>query len=357
MNCLDQGRLLLFADKTLSSSEMSDIEAHLQVCSGCKCRLQELQADLEYAQSVLRPWQEKASQVSVPDEGLVWKRINHSLVSRKRGRDSMRIKKLAVACSLVLALGLVLIVPSWRAVAGNLLQIFRADKVESISLTPQDFNQIQQALAKGSKNIELKNFGKIESSGEATNIELNRSQLSTLPYTARLPEGFNSSSDKMYLEKASQIQITPQVDKINEFLSALGSQQMLPQGLAGKAFTLKIGDMLSIVSSNYFLMQGPTPVVEAPDGVDANQLVQAMLALPIWPENVKQQMEAVQDWQHTLIVPGEQPEKVDINGAQGILTREGNQTALVWQDHGMLYLLMEQSGSNADLLPIARSLR
>jgi hypothetical protein len=44
------------------------------------------------------------------------------------------------------------------------------------------------------------------------------------------------------------------------------------------------------------------PVVEVPTGVNVKKVAQAMVALPIWPDNIRTQLESVGDWEHTLLI-------------------------------------------------------
>lgn len=357
MGCPDQGTLLLYMDKVLTEQEMRESEQHIKTCPECRCLIQELQRDLEYARKVIEPWQNQAELVPVPESEQVWDRINKQALLRKRGNRYMKVKKWAVACALILALGTVIAVPSFRAAAGNLLQVFRVDKVESISLSQDDINQINKALKNGDPNIDLKNYGKIECKGQQSTSPLNAEQVKKLSFTVKLPAGAWDGQNKLYLEKSPEMQITPRVEKINQLLTSLGSTELISASLDGQTFTVKMNDMVTLKTPGYILTQGPAPAVNAPDGVDVNRLVQAMLAIPIWPENVKQQMQAIGDWQHTLVVPGEDTKKVDINGVQGVLTQMEGKTGLVWQDHGILYFLMDQPGSSVDLLQVARSMR
>lgn len=357
MGCPDQGKLLLYMDKALTEQEMLETGLHLKTCPDCRRLLQELHLDLEHTRKLIDPWLEQAELVPVPDTRQAWDSINRQVSVRKRGNKYMKIKKWAVACSLVLALGIVFTVPSLRAAAGNLLQVFRVEKVSSISLSQDEIKQITEALKSGDPDMNMNNYGKFESIGQQSSSELNAEQVKTLAFAVKLPEGAWDSQNKITLEKFPEMRITPKVERINQLLTALGSTELMPASLDGKTFTIKTNDMVTLKTPVYMLTQGQAPTVNAPDDVDVNRLVQAMLAIPIWPENVEQQMKAIDDWQHTLVVPGENAQKVDINGVQGVLTQVDGRSQLVWQDQGILFLMVNQPGSSDDVLQIARSMR
>ncbi|MEN6391212.1 MAG: zf-HC2 domain-containing protein [Syntrophomonas sp.] len=357
MGCPDQGKLLLYMDKELTEHEMLQTELHLKTCPDCRLVLQDLHLDLELARNLIGPWQKQAEMAPVPDNRQAWDSINRQVLVRKRGNKYMKIKKWAVACSLVLAFGMVLTVPSLRAAAGNLLQVFRVDKVSSISLSQDEMKQISEAIKSGDPNIDFNNYGKFESIGQQSSSELTAEQVKALAFAVKLPEGAWDAQNKLTLDKFPEMRVTPKVEKINQLLTALGSTELMPASLDGKTFAIKTNDMVTLRTPGYILSQGLAPTVDAPDDVDVNRLVQAMLAVPIWPENVERQMRAIDDWQHTLVVPGADAKKVDINGVPGVLSQADGISQLVWQDQGILFLMVNQPGSSTDILQAARSMR
>lgn len=357
MRCPDQGKLLLYMDKALTEHEMSETELHLKTCSDCRLVLKELLLDLECARKLIDPWHKRAELAPVPDTRDAWDAISRQVLVRKRGNKYMKIKKWAVACSLVLALGMVFTVPSLRAAAGNLLQVFRVDKVSSISISKDEIKQIGDAIKSGDPNIDFNNYGKFESIGQQFSSELTTQQVKTLSFPVKLPEGAWDAPNRLTLDKFPEMRITPRVEKINQLLTLLGSTELMPVSLDGKTFAIKTSDMVTLKTPGYVLTQGPAPTVDAPGDVDINRLVQAILAIPIWPENVERQLRAIDDWQHTLVVPGENAQKVDINGVQGVLSQASGLNQLVWQEQGILFLMVNQPGSSTDILQAARSLR
>lgn len=105
------------------------------------------------------------------------------------------------------------------------------------------------------------------------------------------------------------------------------------------------------------MAQCEAPRVEVPDDVDVAQVRAALLSLPFWPEQVRSQLEAVEDWQHTLVIPAENVTRVNIRGNSGVLSAEGNSQQLIWLEGGMLYYLEKDLKQDADLKEIAESLR
>jgi hypothetical protein len=69
------------------------------------------------------------------------------------------------------------------------------------------------------------------------------------------------------------------------------------------------------------MIAGPAPEVQVPSGIDVEDVAGALVILPLWPEGVKRQLQAVDDWQHTLVVPGENVEKVTVRGHDAVLSK------------------------------------
>jgi hypothetical protein len=84
-----------------------------------------------------------------------------------------------------------------------------------------------------------------------------------------------------------------------------------------------------------------------------NEVRSAILALPIWPDNVKRQLEGIKDWQNTLIVPNVDgsANEVTVAGNSGVLVDNGTSPALLWQDGSVICALTSYSqGVSGDML-------
>jgi len=267
----------------------------------------------------------------------------------------MKMKKMAVAAVLIIALGLVASVPSLRMTAANWLQVFRVDKVDTLVLSPQDINEIENAITQGNGKIDIDNFGKMLTIGEYEFERITPEQFGKLAFTPRLPQEIDQA--EFTLEKCPVMQFSPDVKNLNQLLTNMGGTCLLPKELQGQSFTVKTGEMLSTQCQDYRLRQGPVPQVEVPTGVDVKEVINAMLSLPIWPDNVKQQLATI-DWEHSLVVPGDQnAKKVNVNGASGVLVGDTSNRCLIWQDNGILFILEDLSQGKVNLPDLANSLR
>ncbi|MEN6351358.1 MAG: zf-HC2 domain-containing protein [Syntrophomonas sp.] len=357
MKCGDQGRLLLYLDNELSPEEMQATKDHLDSCPRCSLCLEKLEDNLNFTRKNIGLLWREAGKSDVLGGEKVWKEITSRIIFKKKGMNWMKIRKITAAAAIVLALGLVVSVPSVRIAAANFLQVFRVEKVDSITLSIQDMNQIQEALNQGG-SFNVEDFGKISTHGSYERVSLKEEQVAELPFEAVFPAGLTAKGSGYYLEKQPALQISPDVEKVNQLIKDLGGSELLPQELQGQTVIVKMGDFLSTQYDDFTLIQGPSPQVEVPDGVDAQGVIRAMLSLPCWPDNVKRQLDAVDNWEHTLLIPvDENSSKVTVNGSTGVLMGNAGQKSLIWQENGLLYILEDHSSGGVDLLEIAGSLR
>jgi hypothetical protein len=113
------------------------------------------------------------------------------------------------------------------------------------------------------------------------------------------------------------------------------------------------------------LMQMPSPVIEAPPGIDIAQLGEAFLqVMGLSPEEAAQFSQTV-DWTTTLVIPipryGTAYKEVVVDGADGILILQDEKIptenyVLIWVKEDTLYALTGP-GSESTALQIANSLR
>lgn len=358
MRCPDQGQLLLYLEKVLSPEESAYIEDHLMTCPMCSRALEEVEQSLIFTQTRMKVLAGSGQDMPLHGQEESWQHIASQMKKQQKGAFFMRFKKMAVAAAIIMALILVASNPAAQTVAANFLKVFRVQQVDTISITPNDIASIEQALQKGNESIQLDKFGKFETVGKAEHQSLKYEDLSQLGFSAKLPDNLNQAEAAYFLQKVPEVAFTPDTESVNEFIQALGSDYLLPDSLNGQTLRIKVGDSLEINTKDYRLLQVPAPELEVPAGVEVAEAARAMVALPIWPENIRQQLDAVNDWEHTLLIPGENSEKVNINGQDAVMLKDNQHEVLIWQENGMLYSLENASPDRqVDLISIAQSLR
>lgn len=359
MICPDEGRLLLYLEGELSPAENQAIMTHLASCSLCLQRLNEVENNLLFSHRTLACIAENNQHAKPQGQIEVWENVKSHGLKQRKEQNRMKLKKTAIAAVIVLAIGILGSVPSVRTATANLLQVFRVQQVDTLTIEPNDMMQIENALRQGDQNLNLESFGSIQCIGENEERSLQPDELTNLAFQVKLPAQMAGTEAAYSLQKMPVIALRPKVENVNRFLATLDSEYKLPKSLDGQLCRISMGDALTVSYPDLQLYQGPSPQIEVPDGVSVEEVARAMVALPIWPENVKRQLEAVNDWEHTLLIPSsEQAQKVQINGKNGVLLNENGHRALIWQDQDILYMLEDQSSDKQqDLVKIAESLR
>lgn len=379
--CYDAGTLQAFLDGEVTSSEKDAIEKHLSDCPSCRQALEELRGNQSFANGRLAGYMLSLSRAEV-DTDEAWRRFSgnrpvkdHRQVDRK-GVLTMfaRYRAVATAAAMVLVLSAAFSFSSVRAVAGELLTIFRVEKVKTVNISPGDISRIERAVREGAGQIDIENFGRLEFKGKepsgAVSLAEARGAVDfSLKLPASLPEGYRLQG--YHKNGGGTLDLTLDTVKTNQILKSLGSEKLLPDQLNGRTFTVVVPTAINARyagpnDSNVMIYQSRSPELVAPV-TDVAAIRDALLALPFLPESLRSQLAAVNDWQHTFLVPnvGGTSREVEVAGSQGVFVTPPDDTrangrslpnSLIWQRGGVVYcvsgsLTLEQA------LEIAASMR
>lgn len=208
-----------------------------------------------------------------------------------------------------------------RSLASQLLGIFRVEKVQVMHFSPSDLASVAQAL-ETRQPVNIENFGKIDQK-PLPDV--------TYPAETRLPKtlgGCNLVDSSS--QPGTEVSITVSVEGINSFLQSMGSNSMLPPELDGKTFKIVVPKVYNAsyqhegtAPGGFNILQTAAPQLEVPPEVDMETVRNALLSIPILPENLKSALQGVDDWTRTLPVPDfdRQAEEVDLNGAPGLFVQ------------------------------------
>ncbi|MBO8158775.1 DUF4367 domain-containing protein [Thermosyntropha sp.] len=361
MRCPDRAVLQAYIDGELNSIEKAELGKHLTSCPACSRRLEEMLKTADFCCEHLKDLRQQYQDIDVTGMDEVWTNITRTTVTRRKGEVLMKFKRFGIAAAIVLAFTFLFSVPSVQVMAENLLQIFRVEKMTTVSFTHSDLNQIEEALySTEAENIDIDSIGTFKTNGEWERNEIKVEDLKNLPFKAKLPaEPYDEKIKDMTVEKVSDLEVKLKVENVNKILKSLGSDYLLSENIDGKTFRIVIPEVLTVSFDKYELVQGPGLEIQVPAGVDVNEVAKALIALPIWPDHVKKQLESVSNWENTLPVPvleGEH-EVVKINGNEAIYLEEADTKYLVWQDNGVMFWLGGSDCDKDELLNVAESMR
>lgn len=376
--CYDPGVLQAFLDGEVSGSKKDEIERHLENCDSCWAVLDEVRRNQNFSDTVLNGLLQATGGTGI-DTDAAWSRFSQRTQLGRNNKKGVfqllsRYRFAAAAAFIVIAFSVAFSFSSVRTAAGELLTIFRIEKVKTVNITPEDISRIEKAVREGAGKVDIDNFGKVEFIGtgapaRVTAEEARGSVDFELKFPAQLPSGY--SLQEISKNSAGTLNLTLDTVSTNQILKSLGSEKLLPEELNGKTFSVKIP--VAILTryadpdkGRIVVWQGRSPELIAPEA-DVSTIREALLALPFLPDSLRRQLASINDWQHTFLVPnvGESSTEVNVAGSEGVFItpptdeRTGGRDlagSLIWQKSGVVYtisgrLTLEQA------LEIAASMR
>jgi hypothetical protein len=373
---LTEGELRAALDGELDGS----LPSHLETCAECQRGLAELkQTHLRVASrlSFLAPGTEP-----VPSARVAWSRFTDQHLNQK---ETSMLKKLfafpvirygAIA---VLALALLMAFPTTRALAGELLNLFRVQQVAVLPIDTAGLESMTGNEALGSQLSEL-----ISESTEVTDepaepvTAANADEAeSAAGFDVRLPA--DQTPSKIYVTDSSAFNLTVDRAKAQAFIEAAGRDDLiLPDSIDGAEISVKIPatvnatfgtcpepqavkpemeeqDMGKEYADCVVFTQMPSPLVNAPADLDMAQLAQIGLEFSGMSREEAAAFTATVDWTSTLVIPVPRratSQDVSVDGVTGKLiqrvTDYAPEYALIWVKDGIIYGL---SGTGTDTAP------
>jgi len=227
----------------------------------------------------------------------------------------------------VLALAVFLSWAPGRSLAAQFLNVFRMEKIQVVKITPADMAQLEQLFNGQGGEAAIKNFGKLEVKRPTEpSVKVDPARVEALSGLQLDLPATLAGRERMAInvEQSPTVTFTPDVEKLNSYLQK-HSGVLLPADLAGKSFTLSIPPLVRAdygqPGQGFTLYAARDLTIDAPQGVDLIALRQALLNLPFLPAGLRQQLAAINDWQHTLPIPetqGMAAREITVNGNQGV---------------------------------------
>lgn len=374
----DDGSLRAFLDDE-AGADTSAIDSHLAVCQHCRTRLEELRqssvwlgqllsvpadppdqaAALQRFQSAL---QSESDHVYYPSADVQSPAapVSHKGNSMKNYSARKTPRWLAPVAALVVAVAL-LALPPVRAAADQLLQIFRVQTVMFVPVSQERIDQL------GQLNLDEKSLFVAEPTervkSETRSVADAAEASAAVGFDIAEPDGQSATSYSV----ASKSEVAFQVDvaSARQILQMTGVDDVtIPDALGSQPILVNMPDVAhSSYNSNgnrISLIQGSSPQVSLPDGVDLSQLGKAALRiLGMAPEQAAA-LSAQIDWSTTLIFPFpanvDTMRQVSINGAPGMLITEtrGSGSTLYWQRGERFYVLQSDWSRGDDVIEMVQ---
>jgi hypothetical protein len=364
---------------------------HIQTCPACQARQQQLQARHLEAGRLLaflaRPEQ------AGPSPQKAWGRFTRQIMQQKEISMTKRwfsIPLVRFGSVALVLLALILAFPSTRALAGELLNLFR---VQQVQVVPVDFTGLEQLTGDGTlgnRFTELisSSVNMEQEPGEPVQAASAEEASQLAGFNVRIPAGMTPS--QINVTSAAAFSMTLDRAKAQALLDEAGrSDLVLPASVDGADISVDIPASVSVafgtcpkpgseVSGNteqstterrypdcVILAQIPSPNVNAPANLDIEALARIGLEFTGMSPEEAAELTSTVDWTSTLLVPiprnAAVHEQVSVDGVTGTLIQrpsgEGPQFALLWVKDGIIYAISGLGTNSEQALEMANSLR
>lgn len=352
---------------------------HLDSCVECRAHLERLkQAHLRTANRLAFL---AAGAEPVPLVQSAWSRFSERYLKQKEIsmlRKWFAFPVVRAGAVTVLAITLLMAFPTTRALAGQLLNLFRVQQVEVLSIDAAGLENLTGNEALGSQLSELISDSTVitDEPGDPV-VAVNAEDASaSAGFNVRLPA--DSAPSKIFVTDSSAFVLTVDRTKAQALIESAGrSDLVLPQAIDGAEIEVSIPATVSAAfgtcpepQMDKPEVEGPrgkypdciiftqmrSPLVNAPDGVDVSQLAKLGLEFTGMSREEAEAFTNTIDWTSTLVIPIPRNAAtyvdVSVDGATGKLIQRTNENSseyiLIWVKDGIVYAI---SGSGTDTAP------
>ncbi|NJK81295.1 MAG: anti-sigma factor [Chloroflexaceae bacterium] len=389
--CYDERQLRAYLDDALPTPEQLRLNTHLGNCSHCHARLDELREQMQQVHALLAEpitppdaygaltrFQQRhlwntvgASAEAVPAPDTSWSTI----MSTKTPFWNSPARRIIVAVVALVALVGVLMLPPVQTLADQLLQIFRVQQVVFVPISQERMDELENLNFDGNLFVSEPT---VLNESEEVEVASAAEAAAAVGYPVRepssLPVGITETEFRVYDDMLVEFQVDvvgvrSLLDLLNitdvEIPDALGEQPVQA------AFEPMVGSSYANESYEVVVMQGRSPELSLPEGVDLRQMGTVLLrVLGMSPEQASEMANTI-DWNSTLVVPFPQDisdvQQVQVNGKPALLMTGNNlseggsyteDVQIYWQDGDTFFVLLVSSLDTEiiDALSIAESM-
>ncbi|WP_308638026.1 hypothetical protein [Paenibacillus silvisoli] len=241
---------------------------------------------------------------------------------------------------------------SWgQDVMAAVMNTFRVQHFETIQISRSDIESFRNALqqgASGTQQLDLNKYGEIEQQGGGQARSIKWEEAKTLAASSQLKQLTGDGELTMKYMPDQQITFKLHPKEINKMIAFLGGKTEFPASVENSPIVLTLpGTYMTKLESEdgrltKQLIQLPAPSLDVADEVDVEGIRQAVLDLPIIPEEMRTKLAGIGDWRNTLPIPSTSTENVrttKIDGNEAIVTSSGFSRSVIWLQNDWVYQL------------------
>ena len=402
-SCLDRGLLVSLRDGELTPEETELAAAHLAACPDCSADERSMQTasqeiyelfallgpspdEIPETQSVLSALQSRIEVESRREEvhpaalSPAGSNIRFFQARKQLHRNRWWI---AAAAAVLIAL---LVLPNAGVLASQFLALFSVQKFQPVSVNPQTFRDgIGENLQSfGDVSIDSNNLNSISHPTQAQ-VEQDLNFKLLLP--GHLPPGVGRAVQFTLIDSANGT-FTFNAAKTRAYLAQTGQSSVsIPPQLDGATFTITLAPGVIINYGNqcrqqsqsvtgsspritalgcsggkpYYIGEIPSPVIKATGKASLEDLRNFVLSLPKLTPAARVLLQDVDLNSGVVplpIPPQIQAQQVMTHGVQGVLMTDPSLSlgAIIWQAHGIIYMVAGATSDSTQLLNSANSL-
>jgi hypothetical protein len=365
---------------------------HLEHCPACQTRLNDLRAQLKpVAQQLAFLAGNGEPQPFISAQAALHKfhtqKLIHKEPSMFKRLFTSSLFRLTIA---VLLLALLISIPATRALADQLLSLFR---VQQVTIVPVDFTGMQQltgnsAIGQQVSTLIADSMVISQKPGDPQSATDAADASQKTGFSVRLPGLENASS--IYVMGATSFEFTINRVKAQALLNEAGrSDLILPEPIDGAVIKAHIpasvsaafgacpapssdgngpekpGSMGRQYPDCLIFSELPSPTVTAPAGVDIAVLAQIGFEFSGMSSEQAAAFTKTVDWTSTLVIPiprnAATYEQISVDGVTGTLIKrpadDAPQFVLLWVKNGIIYAISGLGADTQKALDLANSLK
>jgi len=348
--------LRMYLDHELPPEPHADVERHVTNCRDCAEQIETLTARSQRVQRRLSHLDPDAAHAPHPARQQLKQLKIKEMIPVKKTFALPRAAWAALTVVAVLAVAMAF--QPVRALAGNLLGLFRVQQVTTLAVDTSYLNSLHQTAGEAISKLFKDSVNETRAWQEPKYTEDAAQAGEWAGFAVR--ELLPPVEDTQYnVDFGSAFTFTVDVERANATLEAMGSVNLqLPADVDGAQVYVDVPASVSTyMPCDYSneadrykclnFMQMPSPSITTDSPVDLPELAALGLQVMGLGEAQAVEMAATIDWQSTLVIPipygGVQAQTITVDGVSGqLLTREIEEMpefALVWARDGMLYVL------------------
>jgi hypothetical protein len=381
---LNDGQLRAALDGELDAQA----QHHLDSCSTCQAHQRSLQTQVAATAHKLAFLTFEQEKVPSPQTSL-----KHFYSQKLFKKEIFMLKKIYMSTTVryaalaALILALIVSIPATRALADQVLNLFR---VEQVTVVPIDFTGMQELTGNGALG---KQISELVSSSITMNTKpgnpVTASDASDASqkagFTVRLPQ--NATSSRISVTGNAAFTFTIDRTKAQALLTEAGrSDLFLPDSIDGAVISVTVpasvqadygscpdpstfdsaqrGSMSRQYPDCVILSEIPSPTVKAPANVDVAQLAQIGLEFTGMTSDQAAAFTKSVDWTSTLVVPvpinAATYQQLTVDGVTGTLVQrpadDAPQFVLLWVKNGIVYAIGGLGTNSQQAVDMANSL-